>query len=352
MTRSNACDLILAAPGLAGAAPQWFERAGLLPEVPSLTRLLARAEQHPSPLATPAREGALTLFGLELHTAPEPPWAALAQAGDAERPEPGCWLRIDPVHLRPDMAQLLLFTQPDVTLDRDEAKALAAIVAESLAELGDFQLLHPGRWYLRLHDETPLETVAPERVAGRDVRDAMPAGEAGRLWRTLINEIQMQLFEHPVNQRREAQGLPAVNSVWPWGWGRAPSVPAARYRSVTADSPEVRGLARLGEVEQVQIVAAFPEWSARIAGPGEHLVWLEPDNPRTADEPGGWGAWLAALERDWFAPLEQALRERRLRNALLHTGDGQAWRLTHGGLRRFWRRPTSLGRRLRLQVTP
>jgi hypothetical protein len=30
----------------------------------------------------------------------------------------------------------------------------------------------------------------------------------------------MLLFEHPINQAREAKGLPAVNSVWCYGLGK------------------------------------------------------------------------------------------------------------------------------------
>ncbi len=348
MTRGNPCELILAAPGLAGAAPQWFERAGLVPETPQLSRLLARAQRHPSPLTTATSVSALTLFDLVPGEMP-PPWAALAQAGDAESVEPGLWLRLDPVHLRPDMAQLLLFTAPDVQLSGDEAHALAQTVAECLTDYGELRVLHPERWYLRLRDETALETVMPEHVVGRDVRDAMPSGAAGRSWRTRINEIQMRLFEHPVNAARETRGEPAINSVWPWGWGHTPAIPAAPYRSVTASAPVVRGLARLGAVAAVGSAGSLADWLALSPGPGRHLVWLAAENPRTAGEPEGWAAWLAGLEAHWFAPLAQALRERRLDGAVLHSGDGNAWRLTSGAVRRFWRRSTPWHTRLQLQ---
>jgi hypothetical protein len=46
-------------------------------------------------------------------------------------------------------------------------------------------------------------------------------------WRHAINEAQMVLHAHPVNQARQAAGQPVVNSLWPWGGGR---LPAATHR--------------------------------------------------------------------------------------------------------------------------
>jgi hypothetical protein len=39
-------------------------------------------------------------------------------------------------------------------------------------------------------------------------------GERSRMWMKLQNEVQMAWFQHPVNEAREARGLPAVNSIW------------------------------------------------------------------------------------------------------------------------------------------
>ena len=350
MERHNAYDLHLAAPRLSRALPAWFDHAGLIPVTPALERLLERADRLGSPLATAALEAPLAFFGLTLREGTQPPWAALALAGEANGQQAGCWLRIDPVHLRPDMAQLLLFAPPDFSLTGAEATALAATVSSCLEEWGELTMPHPTRWYLKLKDSTPLATVPVERVAGRDTQGRLPEGEAGRAWRTRINEIQMLLFEHPVNQQREQQGLPAINSIWPWGWGQTPRVAEPRYRSVSAAAPIVRGLARLGGVSAVVDSESLDDWLAQGLPAGEHLIWLDLDNARAARDPEVWGAWLESLELKWFAGLADLLQRNRLRSLVLHSGDGQAWRMTRRALRRFWRRSRPLPSRLRLEV--
>ncbi|QKK12240.1 MAG: hypothetical protein HND59_12285 [Pseudomonadota bacterium] len=52
----------------------------------------------------------------------------------------------------------------------------------------------------------------------------------------------------------------------------------------------------------------------------------------------------------WFADLADLLQRNRLRSLVLHSGDGQAWRMTRRALRRFWRRSRPLPNRLRLEV--
>ena len=53
----------------------------------------------------------------------------------------------------------------------------------------------------------------------RNLRECLPGGRDAVRVRALVNELQMLLHEHPVNERRAARGLPAVNSVWLWGAG-------------------------------------------------------------------------------------------------------------------------------------
>jgi hypothetical protein len=47
----------------------------------------------------------------------------------------------------------------------------------------------------------------------------LPQGEGALQWNKLQNEIQMLLFSHSVNEPREAQGQPVINSLWCYGLG-------------------------------------------------------------------------------------------------------------------------------------
>ena len=59
-------------------------------------------------------------------------------------------------------------------------------------------------------------------------------------WHSILNEIQMVLHEHPVNEAREGRGEPPVNSVWLWGAGPMPGDVDAPFQSVSANDPITR----------------------------------------------------------------------------------------------------------------
>jgi hypothetical protein len=88
----------------------------------------------------------------------------------------------------------------------------------------------PLRWYAAHESLAGLRCASPDRVIGRNVDAWLPADPAARLFRRLQNEVQMLLYEHPLNERREAQGLLPVNSFWLSGCGVAQPVagPAPR----------------------------------------------------------------------------------------------------------------------------
>ena len=90
--------------------------------------------------------------------------------------------------------------------------------------------LRPRRLGPALARSIDCSTQPPDAVVGHDVHDFMPSGRDGARIRSLMNEIQMLLHEHPVNLRRErARQLP-VNGWWLWGFGEAAADAAAHER--------------------------------------------------------------------------------------------------------------------------
>jgi hypothetical protein len=90
------------------------------------------------------------------------------------------------------------------------------------------------------------------------------------------------------------------------------------------------------------------QWLRASPSDGRELMVLA--GLRAAAAVGDAGAWrerLAALERDWFAPLLDALRRERLGMVTLHAigRDGTiAAETTRQDLRYFWRRSKPLAR--------
>src|SRR5690606_32304578 len=60
----------------------------------------------------------------------------------------------------------------------------------------------------------------PAAVANQDIHHWWPQTPAYRPWRRALNLVQMAWHDHPVNQRREAAGLPPVNGLWLYGGAR------------------------------------------------------------------------------------------------------------------------------------
>jgi hypothetical protein len=246
-------------------------------------------------------------------------------------------MRADPVHLQPTSAQLSLCELPEGALSADEAQALGATLAAYFGADGlAFFTPHPQRWYLRMRNAPDLRTLSPAACAGTLHESALPSGRDGAQWKRVITEAQMLLHSHPVNVTREDEGKAPANAIWPWGGGRLPSGSLSRRHDVVfADDLLVRGLARATGVP----VQALPSGAdAMLADAGEANDVLAVLRPPCAST-------VAALERDWIAPLKAALAAARMSelSLLICVERGViARRLTRPNLRRWWRRRRAL----------
>ena len=133
------------------------------------------------------------------------------------------WLYAAPVHLvlQRDSFSLAALLQ----LETDEIDALTAALnkhfaADALENKASF-FWHETQWFLRLESNPNIQTHAPKLALNKDINTFLPVGEGAIKWASFTNEMQMLLFEHPVNQAREAKNLPTVNSIWCYGGGKA-----------------------------------------------------------------------------------------------------------------------------------
>jgi hypothetical protein len=174
---------------------------------------------------------------------------------------------------------------------------------------------------LHLDAHAGVRTVPLEGWIGADAGHGLPEGEQRGPWHRLINEVQMVLATHPVNEARRRAGRPEVNSLWFWGGGGLPASGGAPWQSVWGEAPELPGLARLAGVPQRGPVTEFEAVVAE-AGQGGPVLAVA-DGARAAGARGDLGAKIDALEAldsDWFGPLEAALAGRRLANAWVILG--------------------------------
>src|SRR3546814_15930088 len=83
-----------------------------------------------------------------------------------------------------------------------------------------------------------------------------------RRWRSLLNEAQIILHNHPWNARRAAAGKPPVNSLWFWGGGMLPDSVATHQGQVASDDVLLQALASNAGM----IPLALPRSEARRVG--------------------------------------------------------------------------------------
>jgi hypothetical protein len=155
------------------------------------------------------------------------PWAAHRAAGDGVPVGTDAWALLTPVHLHVGTEQVSLADPASLALDADESRELFEIVRGLFESEG--LAMHwgaPLRWYASHAVFATLPTAALDRVIGRNIDAWLPDSPQARLLRRLQSEVQMLLYTHEVNARREAAGRLAVNSFWMSGCGLAPPRPA------------------------------------------------------------------------------------------------------------------------------
>jgi hypothetical protein len=128
-----------------------------------------------------------------------------------------------PVHYVAEMSNVRLAADGILSLSRPDADALAADFNRVWHDAGI--RLVSGRSQTRLFCLTDraldVATRDPEDLLDRHIENYLPSGADAPRLRQLMSEIEMWLFEHPVNRTRSAGAAPAVNGLWLWGGGSA-----------------------------------------------------------------------------------------------------------------------------------
>jgi hypothetical protein len=156
-------------------------------------------------------------------------WAALQAQRAGLKPGPGqAWAFITPCHWHAG-AKHVAMNVPELA-DFTEQEALTLMTSMQAYFAEDGITLHydqPGRWLASSEAFDGLASASLDRVSGRDVADWLPRSSAAMALQRLQSEMQMLLYQHPVNDARAARGVPSVNSFWISGTGALPEVQQA-----------------------------------------------------------------------------------------------------------------------------
>jgi hypothetical protein len=331
----TAATLTILAPGLLGPVPLLPEHA---PATPALDRVLARGRAIRDDAVDASTQGLTAGLLQRFQVTASAPYARAAD--DPAWDRRGYVLHADPVHLRADRDRLRLFGARHLGISRAEADALAAEV-NAFVEPDGLRLMAPlaGRWYLESKQQLSLASRPLEQVAGREVDQTAFNGEGAARWNALLTEVQMLLFQSPVNRDREGRGQPMVNALWVWGGGEWQNLNApAGLRRICADDPLAGGLAAASGLE-------LCARDAFTAGADTLLVEARLAEAVQDTDETSWRATVEALEYDVSIALDR-LREGEIDVLTLDLCDGRRWELDRGRSRRFWLRGTALAERV------
>lgn len=204
-------------------------------KLPHLEQLLARLQAQPGDggnehsLSAPHERARARALGLPTADGLIP-WAAwyrrqheaLALATDDSAGSG--WAFLSPCHWQVGMDRLTMSGPELPDLSEAESRALLATVQPYLIE--DGLTLHydqPTRWLAHGRLLRDLPSASLDRVLGQSLIEWMPRVAALADWRRLQNELQMLLYEHPVNEARQARGAQLINSFWLSGTGHLPT---------------------------------------------------------------------------------------------------------------------------------
>ena len=294
-------------------------------------------------------------FGVEKQQdLPVAPLTLLAdKAGNIETVD-GYWLRADPVHLRVEHDQVVLADSRTFRISLEEACQFVEVINKHFAEdspsplcgindkrkLISFLPLCADRWYLYMQRTPLIHTQLLSEVAVKNINDYFPYGTEEMFWRGILNEIQMLLHEHPLNQDREERGDLALNGIWFWGGGVIPKLVTSPYEHVWSNDIFPRALAKACGANYTELPVNLDAWQQSNKS-GRHLFFLDSLHGKAQyGDAYGWRESLKELEKDWFEPLLNMLKKHVINQITITTinkGVAMNFFITRNNLYKFWR---------------
>ncbi len=135
--------------------------------------------------------------------------------------------------------------------------------------------LYPGVSYRHLlvwpGGRSDIPTTPPHDITGKPVGPYRQGSLQDPVLFAFIEKAAEILANHPVNRERQASGKRSANAVWPWGQGRAPSMPTLKERfgltgSMISAVDLLKGLGVYAGLEPISVPGATGYIDTNYAG--------------------------------------------------------------------------------------
>lgn len=198
-------------------------------------------------------------------------------------------------------------------ITNNEAKEIIETVD---AELGDERFsFHPGISYRHLMVSknslgANTECVPPHDVIDENRHEHMPKGEDSEVISELIESSMKILADHPVNNKRIAEGKNPGNSIWLWGQGFAPAFTAfgelyGLRGAIISAVDLVKGIGIYAGLDVIEVPGATGYLDTNYIGKAEYamealkdhdFVFVHVEAPDEAGHMGDMNAKIQAIE--------------------------------------------------------
>lgn len=257
----------------------------------------------------------------------------------------GTWLFAHPIHLIPNRSELRIADAGQLGISLLEAEALVRGLNQHFAQDGmQFYVQTPDQWLLHVANEVTESFTPFETAVGRSMDPILPTGPNAMVWHRQMNEMQMLMYNHPVNDERDAKGMPVIHGVWLSSPGK--STQTASQPSSTQwwiDNVMWQGLAK-----QLNIpFSPSPSRSEMILeSEKDALIKLETANwAQIRQDVWTWQEALREVEDVWFTPLAAALSSGKVSQldlVLSDESETSTYRIQTSDKWKFWKRPLPL----------
>jgi hypothetical protein len=307
--------------------PAFSAQYGAQPvRLPALERLIAYSDA-PSRSAPLAREldawqhelgQALALADMTRY-----PSAPLTWLGAGGNREPGTLLHAEPAVQAISAHGLSM--RPSVSWTAQSFAVAELLVRDHLAA-DQMQLRSIGEHaWLQIKTSIDVRTTTLLQASQIEMQEALPTGPSATVVRRIMNELQMLLHE---KLDTAIPNTASPNAIWLWGAGEIPSLTARELPSMWTNDDYTRGIylahAAAARCASLSTVAAMLEQSQN-----SNLLAVVRD------------CVPEQLEKQWFAPLLQALDQGRLSMVDIYL-DGWQLRARRSLIRRLFARPRPL----------
>lgn len=321
-------DVII--PGLFQLPPQELNERFLPSRLPSLNHILRYSTKHPQNLF---EFEPLLADSLGLTSVNSLPFASAFESRQAGKAALLC----EAVHLKPDMhnAYILPLDKSDTT--NKHISLLINDISSFFKVDFNLSIVNENIWLMELH-QCPAPRLLPHSlsVIGRKADPYIKQSREVLDWYQLINEVQMFMHSHEVNQQRIREGQLTINSLWCWGSGEPLKLENRNINCFCDDYITARFLENAG-LNRQKIV------DIERATQAKRNICIDLGLLQALKTPSGQDlvTELERIETVILRPLLEQVQRGQVR-LRLRTGHNTDFEIGKYSTLKFWRKPVSI----------